>query len=374
MELDLSEDQELFRETTRKFLESECPLTTVRQWANDADGFQRSWWQQGAELGWTALLVPEEHGGGSISGEGLRDLVLVAEEMGRLASPGPLAPVNLVAYALATAGTDDQRGSVLQSLIAGETIGAWAFNEANKPSDAAAVAMSATVDGDGFVLNGVKIPVEAGAQAEQLLVTARTANGVTNFLVPSDTAGITVTALKTLDFTRRFAKVTFDNVKVPTSAVVGAVDGGAELVEKLVQIALVLQCAETVGATERVLEFTIEWAFDRYSFGRPLASYQALKHRFADMKMWLESSAGLTNWATRAVQAGADNAAELASSAKAYVSDRCPEIMQDCVQLHGGMGVTWEHDLHLYLRRATTHRGTYGGPIEHRERVAALAN
>jgi alkylation response protein AidB-like acyl-CoA dehydrogenase len=136
---------------------------------------------------------------------------------------------------------------------------------------------------------------------------------------------------------------------------------------------LVLQCAETVGATEQVFDFTVQYAFDRYSFGRALASYQALKHRFADMKLWLESAQAITVEATRAVQYDEDDAGEVARIAKAYVAERCPEIIQDCVQMHGGIGVTWDHDIHLYLRRAVLHRQTYGDPIEQRDRVAILA-
>src|SRR5262249_52750183 len=138
------------------------------------------------------------------------------------------------------------------------------------------------------------------------------------------------------------------------------------------QLALAVQCAEMVGAIDRVFEFTVQWAFDRYSFGRPLASYQALKHRFADMKMWLEACHGTATAAARAVDGGAADASELVSVAKAYIGDQAPELVQDCVQLHGGIGITWEHDIHLYLRRVTQDRSLYGAPAQHRDRVAAL--
>jgi alkylation response protein AidB-like acyl-CoA dehydrogenase len=134
----------------------------------------------------------------------------------------------------------------------------------------------------------------------------------------------------------------------------------------------VLQCAEMVGAIDRVFQFTVQWAFDRYSFGRPLASYQALKHRFADMKMWLEAAQATANAAAKAVQARGGDAAELVSVAKAYIGQRATDIVQDCVQLHGGIGVTWEHDLHLYLRRVTVDRMTWGTPSEHRRRLADI--
>jgi alkylation response protein AidB-like acyl-CoA dehydrogenase len=202
-------------------------------------------------------------------------------------------------------------------------------------------------------------------------VTARTGEGLTQFLVPADAAGVRVTPLRSLDFVRRFAAVRFEDVRVPESAVVGPVGGADPDVELQVQLAVALQCAETVGATDRVFEFTAQYAFDRYSFGRPLASYQALKHRFADMKTWLEACHATATAAARGVQEGAADAGELASVAKSYVGERSVDIIQDCVQMHGGIGVTWEHDIHLYLRRATVNREMYGTPADHRERLAA---
>lgn len=372
MELELDHDQQLFWETTRKFIESSCPLTTVRDLYEDAAGFDRAWWRQGAELGWTSMLVPEEHGGGTVSGHGLLDLVLVAEEMGRMVTPGPLVPTNVVADAVAGSGTDAQRAELLGPIVAGETVAAWCLDEPGAPWGAGGVRMQARPEGDGFVLDGVKSPVEAAGQADQLLVTARTGDGLTQFVLPRDTPGVTVSPLRSLDFNRRFAKVSFASVRLGPSAVVGEVGGAAPDVERQIQLAVVLQCAETVGATDRVFDFTTQYAFDRYSFGRPLASYQALKHRFADMKTWLEACHATAGAAARAVQDRTEDAAELASVAKSYVGDRAVEIIQDCVQMHGGIGVTWDHDIHLYLRRATLNRELYGTPADHRERIASL--
>jgi alkylation response protein AidB-like acyl-CoA dehydrogenase len=160
---------------------------------------------------------------------------------------------------------------------------------------------------------------------------------------------------------------------VPASAVVGAVGGAAFAFERQIQTALLLQCAEIVGATDQVFDFTVQYAFDRSSFGRALASYQALKHRFADMKLWIESAQAITVDATRSVQTGASDAGEVVRIAKAYVAERCPELIQDCIQMHGGIGVTWEHDLHLYLRRVVSDRQTYGDPIQLRDQVATPA-
>ncbi len=362
MELELSEDQAFFQLTTRKFLAAECPIATVRALEADPAGFTPDYWKQGAALGWTSMLVPEAEGGGSLSEHGLLDLVLVAEEMGRLVSPGPLVPVNVVASAVARGGTADQRAAVLPGLLAGETVAAWC---GSAPVDA-------EPDGDGFVLTGTLAPVEAGAQAAHLLVAARTGDGLTQLLVPADTPGVVVTPMDGLDLVRRFAEVRFEGARVPGSSVVGAAGAAADAIEHQLQIAVVLQCAESVGAVDRMFEVTLEYLGDRYSFGRPLSSYQALKHRVADDKMWLEACHAIATGAAHAVAAETDDAAELVSAAAAWIGPHATEVIQDCVQLHGGIGVTWEHDLHLYLRRATVNRLTYGTPEEHAERVAAL--
>jgi alkylation response protein AidB-like acyl-CoA dehydrogenase len=189
-------------------------------------------------------------------------------------------------------------------------------------------------------------------------------------MLASDTPGLEVTQLSGLDLTRRFATVQFHDVRLPPSAVLHSGQRAETAVERQLRTALILQCAESVGASNRVFEFTVEYAFDRHSFGRPLASYQALKHRFADMKMWIESAQAITSEATSSVGAELKDAGETVRIAKAYVGDRCPELIQDCIQLHGGIGVTWDHDLHLYLRRVVLHRQTYGDPASQRDNIA----
>lgn len=373
MELELTNDQQLFRETTRKFLETSTPLTVVREIAaENPDGFDRGWWRRGAELGWTSMLVPEELGGGSVSGEGVLDLQLIAEEMGRLVSPGPLVPANVVAAALSHPEAAGQHDDVVAGLLSGETIATWAVAEPGGSWSPAEAQLRAEPGEDGFVLRGDKTAVEAAAQADYFLVSARTGEGLTQFLVPADTPGLSVTTLESLDLVRRFGRVSFDNVHVPASAVVGQVGGAAAEIERLLQFALIMQCAEMVGAIDQVFTFTLEYSFDRFSFGRALASYQALKHRFADMKLWLEASHASSGAAARAVQAGDDNAAELVSVAKSYIGDHGPALLQDCVQMHGGIGVTWDHDLHLFIRRVTQDRVLFGTPSDHRERIATL--
>ena len=362
MELELSEEQGFFLETTRRFLAAEAPMPVVRSLETEPAGFAVDYWRRGAELGWTSMLVPEADGGGCLSEHGLLDLVLIAEEMGRRVSPGPLVPVNLVATAVAAGGTAEQKAAVLPGLLSGDQVAAWT----------GPALVNAAATSDGFVLTGTASPVEAGAQARHLLVAAHTGDGPTHLLVPVDAPGVTVTSLGGLDLVRRFAEVRFEGATVPADAVVGSAGHAADEIERLLQIATVLMCAEATGVADRCFEMTLEYLADRYSFGRPLASYQALKHRVADDKVHLEACHATVTAAARAVAAGAPDAGELASVAKAWVGPHVTELLQDCVQLHGGIGVTWEHDLHLYLRRATVNRMAYGAPEWHADRIATI--
>jgi alkylation response protein AidB-like acyl-CoA dehydrogenase len=291
--------------------------------------------------------------------------------------------------ALSEASNADDHAGVIEQLMSGTAVASWAVYEPDHGWDPAGIAVTATRDGDDHVLTGTKDRVDSGDQADYLLVTARLTDsdrgglggssprasstaGLTQFLVPVTAAGVTVTRSHSLDLVRRFASVRLDEVRIPPAGLVGAPGDGAAATARQLQMAVALQCAELTGVAGRVFEFTVQWAFDRYSFGRPLASYQALKHRFADMKLWLEASQAAAGAAARAAAAGGPQAAELTSVAKAYIGERATDIIQDCVQLHGGIGVTWEHDIHLYLRRATVDRALWGTPSEHRRLIADL--
>lgn len=371
MLLQLTSDQELLRETTARFLDETIPPAELRRLRDDPAGFTAAWWRRGAELGWTSLLVAGEHGGGSISGRGLVDLSLIAHEFGRRAAPGPLVAASVVAGALSAAG-GDAHAPVLARLLSGHAIATWCLAEPRPNDRLGGIALEIRRDSGDVVLSGVKRPVEAAASASHLLVTGRTGDGLAQVLVPADAPGVTIAPMESVDLTRRFHCVTLDRVRVPASSVVGDLGAADAQVERQLQQALVLLAAESVGAMQSGFDMTIAWAFDRFSFGRPLASYQAIKHRFADLKAWLEASHAIADAAVAAVDAGSDEAAELASIAKAYVGDQGAEVLQDCVQLHGGIGVTFEHDLHLFLRRVTVDRALYGTPAEHRLRVAGL--
>lgn len=369
MLLELSSEQEFFQGTTAKFLDARAQVAELRRLRDDPAGFRGDYWRQGAELGWTSLLVAERDGGVAISSSGLVDLTLVAYEFGRHAAPGPLVSTNVVAGALSAANADPE---LIGGLLAGTAIGTWCLSEGAPHEDLDRVEFTITPDGDELVLNGVKRPVESADQASHLLVTGRTGSGLTQVIVPATTKGISIRAMRGVDLTKRFSVVRFDQVRVPASALLGAVGEAAQDVERQLQQALVIITAEAVGALQAAFDMTVEWAFDRYSFGRPLASYQALKHRFANMATWLQASHAISDEAARAVTEGRADAGELVSAAKAYVGEQGSELLQECVQLHGGIGVTYEHDLHLFLRRVTLARALLGTPEQHRRRLARL--
>lgn len=367
-----SEDQLLFEATTRRFLEAECPLDKMRDLARHAAGYDRKFWQRGAELGWTSLVVPADAGGGSVSEQGVRDLALVAYQFGLHAAPGPLLGSNVVAAAIGRWGSREQQAGPLTELLSGDVGGAWALAEM-PPNDALGqIELRATESTDGFVLDGVKSPVEGGADASYFLVTARSGSGLSQLLVPAGSSGLRRVPLHSLDTTKRFARLEFDHAVLPRSALIGEPGAAGAAVEWLIDLAVTVQVAEMCGAMHWAFDTTLDWSLTRYTFGRPLASYQEIKHRFADMKLWLEASLAITAQAADAVARTLANRSELVSAAKFYVGRYGLELMQECVQLHGGIGVTFDHDLQLFLRRVATNTPLYGSPVQHAARLTDI--
>jgi alkylation response protein AidB-like acyl-CoA dehydrogenase len=367
----------LFASTAQSFLEKEAALSRARELHASGTSFERDWWRRAAELGWASMLVPEELGGGSVSGDGVGDLALIAELVGRTVAPGPLHPVNTVLAGLVDAaagsGSAQAHSDTIKALVAGELIASWAVYEPKRGWSPLETTVTATPTGGGFRIDGVKDRVEAGPESDVFLVVARCGDELRQFLVPADTPGVTVEAQQSIDLVKGYARVIFDGVEVGADAAVGSADQTTALIARQAQVAQVLQCAEVVGVLDTVMNFTIQWALDRYSFGRPLASYQVLKHRFADMKIWLEACRATSRAAVSAVGARAADADVSASVAKSYIGEHAAPMLQQCVQLHGGIGVTWEHDLHLFLRRVTLYRSMFGTPEEHNLRVYAYA-
>jgi alkylation response protein AidB-like acyl-CoA dehydrogenase len=365
----LNTEQEFFRETTERFLSEQMPLTKVRLSRDDPSGFDRDYWRRGAELGWTSLLVSERHGGGTISGLGLVDLSLVAYEFGRHAAPGPFIPANVVASILSA---HDSHVDVLSDILSGDAVVSWCGPDLTLGFNRPKFTTALRHEGSQIVVSGQVRMVESAEQADYLLVSAEEAGGATQILIPATAAGVTMAPMDTVDLTRRFSVVTFADVAVGPEAVVGEAGHASADIDRQFDVMLALLNAEAVGTMQAVFDMTVEWSFDRYSFGRPLASYQALKHRFADMLTWLEASHAISDGACLAFALESPDASEMLSAGKAFIGQYGAELMQDCVQLHGGIGVTFEHDLHLFLRRFTVDRGLAGAPGDHRQRIGQL--
>jgi alkylation response protein AidB-like acyl-CoA dehydrogenase len=371
VDVGLTSDQELLRDTTTRFIEAACPLTTVRELTERDRDAGPDYRRQAAELGWFAMLVDEEHGGGSISDNPVVDASIIAAARGARLQPGPFVATNVVASALSAAGDHDQRAKVLAPLLSGQATATWAAAGPAGEWDAGS-GVSATARGGGFVLTGSKTLVQDGDTSDWVLVTAGTDAGVAQFLVTPDTPGITARRLDGLDVTRAFCEMRFDDVEVPASAVLGTA-GDADLVDRQLQIAAVLTVAESVGAMDHDFHLALEYAKARIAFGRPIGSFQAVKHLLADTSLALEMSKGVAAEAARVVGDHRADAAEIASMAKAFVGEHSIDLAHNCWQVFGGIGYTWEHDQHLYLRRLTTDAALYGDPAWHRERVCRLA-
>ncbi|MCT7659646.1 acyl-CoA dehydrogenase family protein [Mycobacterium deserti] len=360
----------LFASTTQSFLEKEASLSRLRELHEAGTSFEADWWRRAAELGWTSLLVPENLGGGNVSGDGVRDLAMVAELAGKTVAPGPLHPVSTVLAGLAEA--PDGHEHMLESLVSGETVASWAVYEPSKPWSPLEASVTATPTATGYRIDGVKDRVEAASDSSVLLVVATCEGALRQFLVPTDAPGVRIELQASIDMVKTYGRVHFDGVEVDRSAAVGSPEQTEALIARQSQVAMILQCAEVVGILRTVLDFTIQWGFDRHSFGRPLGSYQALKHKYADLKIWFEACRATTNAAVAEVASRSPGADIAVSVAKSYLGEHAPGMLQDCVQLHGGIGVTWEHDLHLFLRRVTLYRSMFGTPEEHNLRVYAL--
>jgi alkylation response protein AidB-like acyl-CoA dehydrogenase len=370
VDIEISDDQRLFRDTTARFIEARCPIGTVRAMADDPLLRDPDMLRDAGDLGWFALFVPEEYGGGSVSGTPMRDAVIVAEERGRSVQPGPFITTNVVAFALAEAGPTHHQEAWLPRLASGEVTAAWAISDRSGAPEAGALRARST--GTGLELSGTAGLVSEGSTAGLFLATAlRDTGEVAQCLVPADATGVTTTRLNSLDLTRDFVDVSFDGVHVPEDAVL-TTDDPRSFLDRLIDVAATLSVAESVGAMSRLLELTVAYAKDRTAFGRPIGSFQALKHLLADASFSVEVSAAGATAAAHAAGDHSATASEIASIAKAYVGDAGIAVTQACQQTHGGIGFTWEHDLHLYLRRLAVDRVLYGDPSWHRERICRI--
>jgi len=366
-----SEQQELLRETTRRFLRERHPLAALRRCLELPDTFDRAVWRDGAALGWTALLVPESHDGGGVTNQPLVDLAALCEELGRELYPGPVLATNVVADTIARAGSDDQRDRYLGSLARGETAAAWCLTE-DGSVDLTSIGVTLTDASAGVRLDGIARFAHDAHVAELLLVACAAPSGPSLALVPRAADGVSARVMAGLDLTRRYCEVCFESVVIPATNIVGSVGGAAAAIDRALQLATVVQSAELVGAGEALFERTVQYAKDREQFGRPIGSFQALKHRLADMLIELEGARVAARYAAFALADDRDDSDEAVAVAGAYVRDAVAHLCGESLQLHGGIGFTWEHDVHLYLRRAKAEQVLYGEPWRHRERLCAL--
>ena len=369
MDFGFGDDQELLRETTRRFLAERQSLPDVRRSIEESDVFDPAIWRQGAALGWAAMLIPPQYEGGSVTEQPVVDLVVLGEELGRTLNPGPFVPCNVVAGAIARFGTEDQALQHLPRLASGEATAAWCLSGDGSP-DAGAVEVRAEREGDGWRLHGEARYVQAAQNASILLVGAiDPAGALCQLIVPRPTAGLSERTISGLDVTRRFAEVRFDGVTVPAA---NLLSGGLDAVDFCLSLATVLQAAESVGAADVLFDATVDYAKKRVQFGRTIGSFQAIKHRLADLLLQLEAMRAATYYAALAFGDGLDDAAEAVATAGAYVDDAFAHLCGEALQLHGGIGFTWEHDVHLFMRRAKANQVLYGDGAWHRERLVRL--
>jgi alkylation response protein AidB-like acyl-CoA dehydrogenase len=376
MNFGFSDEQEMLQKSARSFLEKECPSAYLRKIIDDDLGYGKDLWAKITEMGWTGLVFPEKYGGLDL---GMVDLAVVAEEMGRALLPSPFFPtIVLAGMAIRLGGTEAQRKELLPSIISGETIAALAITEPGLRLDAAGIATKATADRKtgGFVLDGVKTLVHGAYGADLLVVAARTkATGkpeqaITLFLVDAKAPGVTITPLKAVDATRRVAEVKLRGVKVGKDAVLGKREGAWPVIQAVLDRAIVVLSAEEVGSAQKCLEMTVDYAKTRIQYGKPIGSFQAIKHPCADMMLEVESAKSAVYYAAWAIDAADKGARVAASMAKAYAGEAAFRVAARSIQLHGGIGFTWEHDLHFHFKRAKTTELTFGDGKYHRERVA----
>ncbi|MCH7585368.1 MAG: acyl-CoA/acyl-ACP dehydrogenase [Acidobacteria bacterium] len=375
MNFALSEEQEMLRMTARRFLDEEAGSDVVRNLMETAAGFDAGLWHEIAAQGWQGMAIPEEYGGAGFT---FMEQAILMEEMGRSLFPAPyLSSIVLGADLVLTAGTEEQKQTILPDVASGEIRLAVAHLESGGRWDATGVEMTATNEGGGFVLEGAKFFVIDGHTADSLIVVARTdpsssgTDGISLFLLPADTDGIESRRVETMDQTRKQAEITFAAVRVPATAMLGDPGSGWSSLQEMLQRAVVALAFEQVGGAQQCLDMSVEYAKVRIQFGRPIGSFQAIKHKCADMLVAIESARSAAYYAGWAASVGDEDLAIAAPLAKSYCSEAYSHAAGENIQIHGGIGFTWEHDAHLFFKRAKTDELLFGTPADHR---AALAD
>ena len=372
MNFGFDEQQDLLRSEVRKFLDAQCPIEEVRRIGATADARAPELWKQLAELGWLGLVLPEAHGG---AGLGWVDLVVVLEETGRALLPAPLVSTLLAGHAIAAYGSDAQRRRWLPAIADGTTVGALALFDDPDVATESGIGLRGGADGDAFVLRGEKAHVADAPLADLYVVAFRTGDApgaVSLALVERNAAGVDVEDREPLDPTRRHGALRLDGVRVERSALLGEVDAGWAIVERLFDCGAVATTAEMIGASEAMLDMTVQYAKDRVQFGSPIGRYQGVKHPLAEAYVQIECMKSLLYYAAWAIDEGASDFPLAASRAKGLASEAFRDIGAMGIQLHGAVGYTEAYDVHLYLRRSKWARPAFGSEDHHYERVARL--
>jgi alkylation response protein AidB-like acyl-CoA dehydrogenase len=364
MHFAFSEEQEFLRQTAQEWMAKESPLATVRTVMETDAGFDADHWAELAGLGWHAMAIPEEYGG---AGYGFLELAVLLEEMGAGLLPAPfLSTVALGANAMLLAGSEEQRAAILPGVAMGETRLAVAIGEDEGPWSADRVATTATPSGDAWSLTGTKRFVIDGHTADHLIVAASTGAEVALFGVEAGAVGMTAELLPTMDTTRKLADVTFEG----TPAIRLGEGDASEHIESLLRIASVAIALESVGGAQRTLDMAVAYAKDRIQFGRPIGSFQAVKHKCADMLLAVNGARAAAYYAAWALSEGNDELERVAPLAKASCTEAYFHCAQENIQIHGGIGFTWEHDAHLFFKRAKSNELLIGAPSQHRALLA----
>jgi len=375
MDFGLSPEQEALQQSARDFLTRECPPALVRDTATSDDGIPRDLYRKMAEQGWLGVIVPEKHGG---IGLGTLDLVLLLEELGRVVAPGPFLPTQLVIAAILTGGSAAQKKTWLPKLTSGETFATLAHLEDSDRLDPAGTELRAKKVKGGWALSGCKLHVPDAPGADVFLVPARTKagsgpDGISLFLVERGTKGMRVQGHDHFDITRRRGVLTLRDAVVPTDALVGGEGKGWPLLARLLDLGAIGIAADALGGAQKCIEMAVEYSRVREQFGRQIGSFQALKHIAAEMVADVEPARSLVWYAAYTYDQRPKDAPRMAAMAKALLGDVYPRTARSAVEIHGGIGFTWEFDLHLWFKRAHADEGAFGDPSFQRERVATLS-
>jgi alkylation response protein AidB-like acyl-CoA dehydrogenase len=376
MDFAFSEQQDLLRASARQFLERECPPDMVRRWSDDPRGYSPDLWQKMAALGWMGLVLPETYGGSGLS---FVDLTILMEEMGRVLLPAPFfSSIAFGALTLLETGSNEQRQQLLPRLGRGEIRVCVAVLEADGRYDPRGISMRASIRGNRATLNGTKLFVVDAHVSDYIICVARTGggrdpeSGISLFVLDMTSPGVACTPLMSLDQTRRLCEVSFTRVGVSLDAMLGGRNVAWPTLQWALDKATVALCAEMVGGAEKAMEMCIDYGKTRVQFGHPIGSFQAVKHKIADMKVLVENAKSVVHYAAWAVDCDAPEAARAASMAKAYCSEMYTQVTANGIQVHGGVGFTWDHHMHLYFKRAKSSEVLLGNTAWHRERTAAL--